>query len=154
MAGRILVTLSLTLSMLFLFACASLKKENMLPLEHPRVFENKAPVCTECHEARSGDVHYELYNHTNVFAKNHRLPAYQNMQICTICHAQRDCDECHGVRIELKPSQKNQIETYRRMPHRGDYLSRHRIDGRIDPTSCFRCHGNPKTAETCAKCHG
>jgi len=154
MTGRTLVALSVTISMLFLVACASMKKGNVLPLEHPQVFENMAPMCTECHDARSEDVHYELYNHTSVFAKNHRLPAYRNMQICTICHAQKDCAECHGVRIELKPSQKNQIETFRKMPHRGDYLSRHRIDGRIDPTSCFRCHGNPKTAKTCAKCHG
>jgi hypothetical protein len=26
------------------------------------------------------------------------------------------------------------------MPHTGDYLSRHRIDGRLDPVSCRRCH--------------
>jgi hypothetical protein len=71
-----------------------------------------------------------------------------------MCHQQQFCDECHGVRVEEKPSAKNKTSTFRRTPHRGDYLSRHRIDGRVDPTSCFRCHGNPKTAETCAPCHG
>jgi hypothetical protein len=39
------------------------------------------------------------------------------------------------------------------MPHRGDYVTRHRIDGRIDPTACFRCHGSPKRAKLCASCH-
>jgi hypothetical protein len=28
------------------------------------------------------------------------------------------------------------------MPHRGDYLGQHPIDGRVDPGSCVRCHGN------------
>ena len=154
MTSRILVTLGVTIALLSLFACASLKKESTLPFQHPQVFENMMPICTDCHDARTEDVHYELFNHTSFFPKNHRMEAYQGAKTCTICHTQKDCSECHGVGIELKPSQKNQIETFRKMPHRGDYLSRHRIDGRIDPTSCFRCHGNPKTAETCAKCHG
>jgi hypothetical protein len=32
-------------------------------------------------------------------------------------------------------------------------LTRHRIDGRINPTKCFRCHGAPKTARSCTPCH-
>jgi hypothetical protein len=71
-----------------------------------------------------------------------------------MCHKQSACDECHGVWVELKPSLKDQTSNYRRMPHRGDYLSRHAIDGRINPASCYRCHGNPETARTCRPCHG
>lgn len=154
MTRRILVTFGVSTALLSLLACASLKKESSLPLQHSHVFENRLPVCTNCHDTRTEDVNYEVFNHTSFFAKNHRVEAYTAMKICNICHVQKDCDECHGAGIELKPSQKNQIETYRKMPHRGDYLSRHRIDGRVDPTSCFRCHGNPRTAKTCAKCHG
>jgi hypothetical protein len=154
MIRRILATLGVLITLLSLLACASLKKVSALPFQHPQVFENMAPVCTDCHDARTGDVHYELFNHTSFFARNHRMEAFTGMKVCNICHTQRDCDECHGQGIELKPSQKNQIETYRKYPHRGDYLSRHQIDGRIDPTSCFRCHGNPKSASTRAKCHG
>jgi hypothetical protein len=71
-----------------------------------------------------------------------------------MCHQPSYCDTCHGVGVELKPSLKNQTRTNRRMPHRGDYLSRHRIDGRMDPVSCLRCHANRKTAKTCRPCHG
>ena len=28
------------------------------------------------------------------------------------------------------------------LQHRGDYIVLHQIDGRLDPGSCFRCHGN------------
>jgi hypothetical protein len=71
-----------------------------------------------------------------------------------MCHQQSFCNDCHATYVELKPSIKNQDATYRRSPHRGDWLSRHRIEGSLDPTSCIRCHRNPKTATTCAPCHG
>ena len=96
----------------------------------------------------------ERYVHTADFGKSHRPEATQGEAVCAMCHQTSFCNDCHATRVELKPSLKNQTETYRSMPHRGDYLSRHRIDGRVDPTSCFRCHGNPKSARTCANCHG
>ena len=34
----------------------------------------------------------------------------------------------------------------------GDYLSRHRIEGRIDPVSCLKCHGRQNN-ERCKLCH-
>ncbi len=154
MTGKILVTAGMTVVTLFLFACGALKNESFLPFQHPLVFENMVPICTDCHEDRTEKVNFKFYNHTSFFAKNHRLEAYQGMHVCSICHQQKHCNDCHGVGIELKPSLKNPIKTFRKTMHRGDYISRHRIDGRIDPTSCFRCHGNPKTAKTCVKCHG
>ena len=63
-------------------------------------------------------------------------------------------DEALPSKSELKPSLRNQSDTFRRMPHRGDFLTRHRIEGKIDPTSCFRCHGNPRASQVCAPCHG
>jgi hypothetical protein len=38
------------------------------------------------------------------------------------------------------------------MPHRGDYITQHQIDGRINPAPCFRCHGR-RNNERCAECH-
>jgi hypothetical protein len=111
-------------------------------------------MCTECHEPRTEYVDYERLNHHPYFADNHRQEAYQQERLCAMCHQTSFCNDCHATRVELKPSIKNQTETYRRLPHRGDYITRHRIDGGIDPTSCFRCHGNPKTAISCARCHG
>jgi hypothetical protein len=143
------------LCLALLAACASLKGGMEFPVKHPEALEQgKRPTCTECHDARSETLNYARYNHTVYFADTHRQEAYQNEQLCSMCHDTSFCNDCHATRVELKPSLKNQTDNFRRMPHRGDYLSRHIIDGRMDPTSCFRCHGNPKSAITCKSCHG
>lgn len=71
-----------------------------------------------------------------------------------LCHRPSFCNDGHATRVEPKPSIKNQTFTFRRMPYRDDFLSRHRIDGRLDPTACYPCHGNLKSAQRCASCHG
>ncbi len=147
--------LILLASILLVAACAGLQSNNTLPVKHPTAAElDVVPKnCVECHE-RGEDLPYERYVHTVDFGKNHRPEATQGEAVCAMCHQTSFCNDCHATRVELKPSLKNQAETYRSAPHRGDYLSRHRIDGRVDPTSCLRCHGNPKSARSCAKCHG
>ena len=138
-----------------LISCAA-RNGYRLPKEHPPIYEmgERRVYCVRCHGYENEEMVYERYNHTPFFTDNHRLVTYQDEEVCAICHAQSFCNNCHATRVELKPSLKNQTENFRRMQHRGDYLSRHRIDGRIDPTSCIRCHGNPKGAQTCKPCHG
>ncbi len=136
-----------------LIACASLKGRYPLPAEHPEEL-NRNPICTECHTTEADTIVYERYDHQTYFGDSHGPIARMDTRTCTMCHRQSFCNECHASRTELKPSIKDQSSNYRRMPHRGDYLTRHRIDGRIDPTSCFRCHGNPKSSKTCVRCHG
>lgn len=154
--NRTLLVLIAALTLGILAACAGLKGGLILPQQHPTEQElgQKPKTCTGCHEARTEYLAYDRLNHTPLFGENHRQEAYQNEQVCAICHQTSFCNDCHATRVELKPSIKNQADTFRRMPHRGDYRSRHQIDGRVDPTSCFRCHGNPKAATTCAPCHG
>ena len=139
-----------------LAACATLQGGSILPAQHPPEAElgNTPPNCVDCHEARGDNIIFERFNHNVYFGENHRQEAYQNEQVCALCHQTSFCNDCHATRVELKPSLKNQTDNTKRMPHRGDYLSRHRIDGRLDPASCFRCHENPKAAKTCAPCHG
>ncbi len=151
----LLTTLTLLAVLLLVAACAGLQSRYTLPARHPNAEElTVSPkVCTDCHE-RGQELAYERYVHTADFGKNHRPEATQGEAVCAMCHQTSFCNDCHATRVELKPSLKNQSETYRSSPHRGDYLSRHRIDGRVDPTSCFRCHGNPKSAQSCARCHG
>ncbi|MDT8420433.1 MAG: cytochrome C [Desulfuromonadales bacterium] len=146
----------LLLPLALLAACATLQGGYRLPVQHPADagLGNTPPNCVDCHEARDETLAYERFNHTAYFSDRHRQAAYQSEQICALCHQPSYCNDCHATRVELKPSIKNQSDSFKRMPHRGDYLSRHRIDGRIDPTSCFRCHGNPKSAATCVSCHG
>jgi hypothetical protein len=151
----LLSILTLLAIVMLVGACTGLQSKSALPAKHPSAADLDASPknCIDCHEAGQ-DLHYERYIHTLDFGRNHRPEATQGEAICAMCHQTSFCNDCHATRVELKPSLKNQTETYRSMPHRGDYLSRHRIDGRVDPTSCFRCHGNPKSATTCANCHG
>lgn len=141
---------------LLLAACALDQGGYTPPIQHPVDAElpPKPPVCIDCHEARNEDFNFEQFNHGIFFGQEHRQQAYRQNRVCSMCHTRSYCNDCHATRTELKPSDKNPTETYRRMQHRGDYLTRHRIDGRVDPSSCFRCHGNPKSAQNCARCHG
>jgi hypothetical protein len=110
--------------------------------------------CLDCHDGDDKDFNYRQFVHTLSFAGDHRLVSSQSSNICYMCHRLSYCSDCHATRVELKPSIKNQTDVQKWMPHRGDYLSRHMIDGRMDPVSCYRCHGNPKTSKTCKSCHG
>ena len=137
-----------------ILACATLQTELVAPRIHPDQEGEDVRMCTDCHETSSETIIYERFNHTIKFAEDHGPVARQQVAFCNMCHKQSFCDDCHGVRVELKPSIKNQTENYRRMPHRGDYISRHVIDARINPAPCYRCHANFETTRTCRPCHG
>lgn len=124
-----------------------------LPLRHSdegRDLRN----CFACHEADDDTFPFQRFNHTLTFGQTHGRVARSSQRVCEMCHRPSYCSDCHGVRAGLKPSVKRHADPRFRAPHRGDYLTRHRIDGRLNPAKCFRCHGSPKTARTCATCHG
>lgn len=121
--------------------------------EHPVELDRGRPTCTRCHDEKE-PIAYGRFDHLSQWLDMHKLRAYGQEQVCVMCHARSFCSDCHVTETELKPSIRRQSATYREMMHRGDYVSRHRIDARIDPTSCFRCHGNPKSSRSCAPCHG
>lgn len=151
---RLLIMLLTGLALLA--ACTATKNSYNPPPVHPPEAELGAgrPLCTECHDARDENVAYENVNHTAYFGSDHRQAAYQSANLCSMCHKESFCSDCHATQSELKPSLRDQSRTDRRTPHRGDFQSRHRIEARVDPTSCVRCHGNPRAAQTCRPCHG
>lgn len=125
------------------FACAAKKS---LPTWHP-VDVTGLPKCSECHK----DDRTAL-DHTPDFAARHKLYAVQQKQVCDLCHVQAFCADCHANDEELKPSDKYKDAPQRVMPHPGDYLTQHKIDGKINPAPCFRCHGRQNN-ERCKACH-
>lgn len=147
--------LSITITMVSIgwYVSVALAGGHELPLRHTDEGEDLR-VCTTCHAIDDETFPYRIFDHTNAFVKRHGRRASQNEAVCNMCHQQRFCTDCHAVGTELKPSLKNHGDPKRSMPHRGDYLTRHRIDGRIDPVQCFGCHGNPKTQRSCRPCHG
>jgi hypothetical protein len=112
------------------------------------------PTCTECHTDEQGAAlkPIAIFNHSSGFIRDHRFYASQNDLMCKACHRPSFCADCHANKAELKPSFKHFDAPERAMPHRGNYLVQHRIDGRIDPTPCFRCHGRQNNA-MCRQCH-
>jgi hypothetical protein len=52
----------------------------------------------------------------------------------------------------MMPSTKMADRPDRIAPHREGYLVLHRMDGKIDPTSCYKCHGRANN-EKCQACH-
>jgi hypothetical protein len=130
------------------YACAN---TTSLPRTHPedvRKMGLSRPNCSECHTDS-----WSALNHRapNFFAK-HRFYATAERQACRSCHHESFCADCHAHNDEIKPNDKYTDSPERNLPHRGDYLSQHRIDGKVNPTTCVRCHGRQNN-ERCKTCH-
>jgi len=126
-----------------LVACAQTAS---MAARHPVEVEGW-PVCSECHtDGRAA------MDHTADFGKRHKFYAQQNQQACGICHKESFCSDCHANKDELKPSDKYKDSPEMSLPHRGDYLNQHKIDGKINPAACFPCHGRQNN-ERCKACH-
>lgn len=142
-------------AMLLVCACASLKNARNVPAAHPEKVGPTPPVCSECHDSKPESPAFWRFDHNASFARGgHKAEAQQNERMCSMCHEQKFCGDCHGLSTGLKPSDRRPGDAYRNSIHRGDYKSRHQIDGRLDPASCFGCHGNPKASAACGHCHG
>jgi len=138
-----------------LTACATmLSPEKSLPAAHPEALGEKRVLCSECHEEQAKGALKSMasFNHTPLFVSEHRLYAANSERLCSTCHATSFCNDCHATKNEVKPSQKLGNRPDRDLVHRGDYMTRHRIEGKIDPTGCYRCHGRANN-EQCVSCH-
>lgn len=126
-----------------LFACA---KTTSVAAWHP-VEVPYPPMCSDCHADDRAAM-----DHTSDFSTRHKFYASQTEKTCGVCHKESFCSDCHAHVEELKPSDKYKDSPERALPHRGDYITQHQIDGRINPASCFPCHGRQNN-ERCKACH-
>lgn len=136
--------LTVLLIVFALYACANTIS---IVKQHPEKVTGLSD-CSECHT----DI-WKAFNHkAPSFFEKHRYYAQQQRTACEACHEQSFCSDCHAHKEEIKPSDKYADVPERTLPHRGDYLSQHKIDGRIDPVSCAKCHGRQNN-ERCKICH-
>ena len=151
---KIVIFLALAGLILSLAACAQYKALANLPSTHPEELANGPVNCAECHEdSQKGSLKaFAAFNHSQTFIKNHRFYAATDDALCASCHKGSFCADCHTNRTEMKPSIKNGNRPDRMMPHRGDFLTLHKIEGKLDPASCYRCHGRANN-ELCVSCH-
>jgi len=149
------LTLLVLAGLLFaLAACAQIKALPNLPASHQEELVNGPVSCSECHEdQQKGTMKpFAAFNHTRSFVTNHRFYAAADDALCATCHKVSFCADCHTNQTEVKPSIKNGNRPDRMMPHRGDFLTLHKIEGKLDPASCYRCHGRANN-ERCVTCH-
>jgi len=150
---RGLFILLLVLMLTGVSAGPGLAFERKVPQSHP-IELTSAPICTECHTDDTGVALRPVasFNHSADFISGHRFAASATARLCAACHAGSFCTDCHAHKDGLKPSDRYSSSPERWLPHRGDYLFQHRIDGRLDPTSCYRCHGT-RNNSACKRCH-
>jgi hypothetical protein len=150
-----LVTVPGVLAVLALFAgCSLVSTTASVPARHPEEVAALRVDCLECHQGISGGAlkPYGSFSHSRAFVARHGLYALQSQNLCASCHESAFCQACHPRKDELKPSIRYGDRPDRMLPHRGDYIVLHRIDGRLDPGSCFTCHGNKDNGK-CRACH-
>jgi hypothetical protein len=137
-----------------LAACAQIKALPNLPASHPEELSSGPVSCSECHEdQRKGTMKpYAAFNHSRAFVTNHRFYAATDDSLCVTCHKVSFCADCHTNKTEMKPALLNGNRPDRIMPHRGDFMTLHKIEGKLDPASCYRCHGRANN-ERCVACH-
>jgi len=129
-----------------LFACA---ETTSIARIHPvEVKELREAVCSNCHEDDRGSL-----DHKKGWIERHKFFASQKKQVCGVCHEDSFCSGCHENKSSgLLPSDKIKDKPENFAPHRGDYLTQHMIDGRINPAPCMKCHGRQNNA-ICRTCH-
>lgn len=138
-----------------LAACAQMNGIKSLPPSHPQSLATGQQVdCSECHDNEQKGTLKAIpsFSHSKSFVENHRYYAGNESRFCTICHKESFCSDCHTNKVEMKPSTKYGYRPDREMQHRGNFMTLHRIEGKIDPASCYRCHGRANN-ERCNTCH-
>lgn len=144
MRNKIIFALGILLACGIFYACS---KNTSVAREHPVEVKGLAN-CAECHTDR-----WAVLNHQDPgFHRKHRYYAQQEKFACNVCHQESFCADCHAHKEEIKPSDKYKGSPQLNLPHRGDYITRHQIEGRIDPVSCLKCHGRTNN-ERCRACH-
>lgn len=150
-----LIALAATFVLGLLTACSMLSSEKSFAPSHPEQLGAGRPMCSECHTnelMKGGFKSYASMDHTPTFVKSHKFQANQDSGSCVSCHAPSFCTDCHGGKVPMTPSTKLGDRPDRMSPHRGGYLTLHRMDGKMDPTSCFKCHGRANN-DKCTACH-
>jgi len=151
----VLQILGIVLSLGMLAACGLVSPEASFAATHPDGVGASRPTCSECHTndvAKGALKPYASFDHTPTFVKDHKTQANQDRNTCASCHAPSFCVDCHGGKVPMKPATRLSGSPDRLAPHRGDFMTMHRIEGKLDPSSCYSCHGRANN-DKCRACH-
>jgi Cytochrome c7 and related cytochrome c len=109
--------------------------------------------CTPCHDpvALRQTMPVTFLKHDTAFLRHHGevMAQRQDAVICQNCHTQSQCQQCHDVTQDLTVEARRPEAIESGQVHRGDFMVRHAIEARSEPSRCLSCH----TVETCDSCH-
>ncbi len=107
--------------------------------------------CSACHErkAMSQVMPQSFLPHNQGWMRHHGTLAREKRQVCSQCHSQQQCNDCHDVTQNLKIEDRQPDAVERHFVHRGNWLSVHPIEAKSQPRRCLSCH----TQESCDGCH-
>ena len=107
--------------------------------------------CAGCHadfvETKSKP--FDMFSHRGNFFARHGSAARTDSEVCSHCHTQSFCTDCHSRMAPGIPSIMRSDEMHRLTPHRGDVMITHGLEARADPGRCWGCH----TQDKCTDCH-
>jgi hypothetical protein len=111
----------------------------------------RAVKCEQCHAEMQQwkDRPFQVFDHDADFLSRHGVMAQSDAQVCQHCHTDDQCAQCHSTLQTLKPDRRFRMDVKRELVHRGDYLTRHRLDANLDRMRCYKCHDN----QECSSCH-
>ncbi len=111
--------------------------------------------CDLCHKAgslRNTDTKalWKYLDHSGDWLHRHGSQARGTDQTCAHCHKVETCAECHSrSNVPMRPSQLRLNQPDSMAHHRGDWISRHPMEAKLDSKSCQVCH----QLSSCKACH-
>ncbi|HVV81930.1 MAG TPA: cytochrome c3 family protein [Kofleriaceae bacterium] len=116
--------------------------------EHERVRDVRD--CNACHrnlETEDSPPASHLV-HDGDFATRHGEQASSAADLCSTCHQQKFCAQCHGVTAPTIPARLRPADPFAPSVHRPAFIARHGEEARVSPSTCTTCH-QPSTCGTC-----
>lgn len=116
---------------------------------HERVREQR--VCSACHVdlAEEGTLPESHLVHDGDWLREHGVRAASAGDLCSSCHGERFCADCHGAAVPALPARSRLDDPFAASVHRAGFRARHALEARAAAGTCSTCH----SLATCASCH-
>ena len=108
--------------------------------------------CSQCHRPGSlgGKTSNDIFDHGGDWLRRHGSAARGSDTVCAHCHKVDTCAECHSrSNAPIRPAQLSLDRPGAAQHHRGDWLTRHPMEAKLDGNACLACHQQ----SSCTQCH-
>ncbi len=107
--------------------------------------------CLKCHEDFYQDqlAPVSAFDHRGDFITRHGDLARGDMTVCSHCHQESSCAQCHSKMAPAVASVLRSDEPTQWRMHEGAWLTKHAIEARTGSSECMTCH----TPDRCTSCH-